>query len=95
MTSTLRPFVGASSLSSSTPSLGRDSFEDYPEIGASACENSTEDGRIILMVAPDGDRVRNSSSAYPTIGRSEASNAQTPSTGLAQNLNLDFNVVRV
>jgi hypothetical protein len=47
------------------------------------------------MVAPDGDQARNSSSGYPTIGRSEATDAQTPSAGLARNLNPDFNVVRV
>jgi hypothetical protein len=29
------------------------------------------------------------------MGRSEASNAQTPSDRLTQNLNLDFNVVRL
>jgi hypothetical protein len=95
MMSTLRPFVGASSSSSLASSLGRDSSEDYPEIGASAYENSAEDGHLILMVAPDGDRVCNSSSGYPTIGRSEAYDAQTPSTGLVRNLNPDFNVVRV
>jgi hypothetical protein len=47
------------------------------------------------MVAPNGDRSRNSFSEYPTIGRSEVSDAQTPSTGLAQNLNPDFNVIQV
>jgi hypothetical protein len=47
------------------------------------------------MVAPNGDRFHNSSSGYPTIGTSETSDAQTPSTGMAQNLNSDFNVVRV
>jgi hypothetical protein len=47
------------------------------------------------MVAPNGDRSHNSSSGYPTIGRSEASDDQTPSAGLVQNLNPDFNVVRV
>jgi hypothetical protein len=47
------------------------------------------------MVAPNRDRSRNSSSGYPTIGRSETPGAQTPSAGLVQNLNLDFNVVRV
>jgi hypothetical protein len=31
----------------------------------------------------------------PLFGRSEASDAQTPSTGLVQNLNSDFNAVRV
>jgi hypothetical protein len=47
------------------------------------------------MVAPNGDRSRNSSSRYPTIGRSKTSGAQTPSAGLVQNLNPDFNVIRV
>jgi hypothetical protein len=95
VTSTLRPFVGASSSSSSASSPGLDSSNDYLKIGASACRNSTEDGRLILMVAPDGDQARNSSSGYPTIGRSEATDAQTPSAGLVQNLNPDFNAVRV
>jgi hypothetical protein len=36
-----------------------------------------------------------SSSGYPTIGRSEASYARTPSTGLIRNLNPDFNVIHV
>jgi hypothetical protein len=93
--STLRPFIGASSSSSSASSPGRDSSDDYPEIWASAYENSVEDNCLILMVAPNGDRSHNNSSGYPTIGRSEASNAQTPSTGVVRNLNQDFNAVRV
>jgi hypothetical protein len=47
------------------------------------------------MVAPDGDRARNSSSGYSTIGRSEATDAQTASAGLVQNLNSDFNAIWV
>jgi hypothetical protein len=47
------------------------------------------------MVAPNGNRFCNSSSGYPTIGRSETSNARTPSARLAQNLNLYFNAVWV
>jgi hypothetical protein len=47
------------------------------------------------MVAPDGDRACNSSSGYPTIGRSKATDAQTPSAGLVQNLNPDFIDVQV
>jgi hypothetical protein len=95
MTSTFRPFIGASSSSSSASSLDRDLSDDYPEIGASAYGKSAEDGRLILMVAPNGDRSHNSYNGYPTIGRSKASDAQTPSTGLVQNINLDFNAVRV
>jgi hypothetical protein len=47
------------------------------------------------MVALNEDQPHHSSSGYPTIGRSEASDARTPSTGLIRNLNLDFNVVHV
>jgi hypothetical protein len=47
------------------------------------------------MVAPNEDQPRHSSSWYPTIRRSEASDARTSSTGLIRNLNPDFNVVRV
>jgi hypothetical protein len=54
MTSTLWPFIGASSSSSLASSPGRGSSDDYPEIGASACGNSAEDGCLILMVAPNG-----------------------------------------
>jgi hypothetical protein len=93
--SILRPFVGASSLSLSASSPDRDSSHDYPKIGASAYENSTKDGCLILMVATNRDQSRNSSSGYLTIGRSEASDARTPSTGLVRNLNLDFNAVQV
>jgi hypothetical protein len=66
-----------------------------PRWGASACENSIEDIRLILMVAPNGDRSCNSSSGYPTIRRSETSDAKTPSARLVRNLNLDFNAVRI
>jgi hypothetical protein len=47
------------------------------------------------MVAPNGDRSRNSLSGYPTIRRSDTSDGQIPSAGLAQNLNPDFNTIRV
>jgi hypothetical protein len=95
VTSTLRTFTGASSSSSSALSPSRDSFDDYPEIGASAYGNSAKDNCLILMVAPNENRYHNNSSGYPTIGRSEMYDAQTPSTGLVRNLNPDFNVVRV
>jgi hypothetical protein len=47
------------------------------------------------MLAPNGDRSRNSSSGYLTFGKSETCDAQTPNAGLVQNLNPNFNVVRV
>jgi hypothetical protein len=72
-----------------------DSSDDYPESGTSACGEPIEGGRLILMVALNGDRSRNSSSRYPTIGRLEASDVWTPSGGLVRNLNPDFNAVWV
>jgi hypothetical protein len=95
VTSILRPLVGALSSSSLASTLDLDSFDDYPEIGASVCGEPVEGERLIYMVAPNGDRSHNSSSRYPTIERSEASDARTLSDGMVQNLNLDFNVVRV
>jgi hypothetical protein len=47
------------------------------------------------MVAPVRAPSQNSSSKYPTIRGSEASDAQTPSNILVQNLNPEFNVVRL
>jgi hypothetical protein len=91
----LRPCAGASSSSSSALSSDQGTSEDYPEIGVSTCESSASISRLICMVAPNEDQLRHSSSGYPTIGRSEASDARTPSTGLIQNLNPDFNAVRV
>jgi hypothetical protein len=46
-------------------------------------------------VAPDEVQAHNISSGYPTIGRSEATDDQTPSAGLVQNLNPEFNAVRI
>jgi hypothetical protein len=95
VTSTLWPYIRATSSSSSASSTGRDSSNDYLEIRASVCGNSAEDNRLILMVTPNGDRSHNSSSGYHTIERSDASDAQTPSAGLVRNLNPDFNAVWV
>jgi hypothetical protein len=50
---------------------------------------------ISSLVASNGDQSLNNSSGYPTIGRSEMSDAQTPSTELVRNLNTDLNVVWV
>jgi hypothetical protein len=95
VTSILWPLTGASSLSSSASTPNLDSSDDYPEIGASACGELAEGGHLIYMVAPNGDQLHNSSSRYPTIGRTKASNARTPSNDLVWNLNPDFNVVPV
>jgi hypothetical protein len=93
--SILRPLVGASSSSSSVSTPDQDSSDDYPEIRTSTCREPAEGGRLILMVAPNEDRSYNSSSRYPIIERSETSDARTLSGGLVQNLNPDFNAIRV
>jgi hypothetical protein len=95
VTTILRPCTGASSLSSSALSSDQGSSEDYPEIGVSTCGSSASISRLICMVAPNEDQPRHSSSGYSTIGRSEASDARTLSTGLIRNLNSDFNAIRV
>jgi hypothetical protein len=95
VTTILRPCAGASSSSSSALSSDQGSSEDYPEIRVSTCGSSADISRLTFMVTPNEDQPRHSSSGYPTIGRSEASDAQTPSTGLIRNLNPDFNAVRV
>jgi hypothetical protein len=95
VTSILRPLAEASSSSSLALTPDSDLSDDYPEIGASTYGEPTKGGHLIYMVTPNGDRSNNTSSKYPTIGRSEASDAQTPSSGLVQNLNLNFNAVCV
>jgi hypothetical protein len=72
-----------------------DSSDDYLKIRANACGEPTEGSCLICMVALNDDQSQNISSRYPTIGRSEASDARTSSDGLVQNLNLDFNAVWV
>jgi hypothetical protein len=95
ITTILRPCGGASSSSSSAQSSDQGSSEDYPKIGVSTCGSSVDISRLICMMALNEDQPRHSSSGYPTIGRSEASDTRTPNTGLIQNLNPDFNDVRV
>jgi hypothetical protein len=82
MTSILRPIAGASSSSSSTASPDQDLFDDYPEIGTSTYRDSVGEGRLIFMVDPVGEPSHNSSSRYPIIGRSEASDARTPNNAM-------------
>jgi hypothetical protein len=93
--SILQPSARASSSSSSAASPDQDSADDYPLIGESTYWDSTEEGRLIIMVAPTGEPSHNSSSRYPTIGRSEVSDARTPNDGMIRNLNPYFNAVRL
>jgi hypothetical protein len=95
VTSIFRPLAEASSSSTSPSTPDSDSSNDCPEIGANDCGEPVKDGRFIYMVAPNGDRSSNTSSRYPTIMRSETSDARTLNGGLARNLNPDFNAVRV
>jgi hypothetical protein len=57
--------------------------------------DTAKEGRLIFMVAPNGDHSHNNSSRYPTIGRPEASEARTPNATMIRNLNLAFNTVRL
>jgi hypothetical protein len=95
VTSIIRPLVEASSSSSSTSTSDPDSSDDYPEIRVNACREKAGDGRLICIVAPNGNRLHNSSNRYLTIERSETSDTQTPSDGLVWNLNPDINAVWV
>jgi hypothetical protein len=54
-----------------------------------------QEGPLIFMVAPNGDPSYNNSSRYSIIGRSEVSDTRTPKDRMIQNLNLDFNVIRL
>jgi hypothetical protein len=72
VTSIFRPLTGASSSSSSASTPDPDSSDDYPEIGVSVCGKLTEGGRLICIMAPNGDLSHNSYNRYPTIERSEA-----------------------
>jgi hypothetical protein len=95
VTSILHTSVGASSSSSSAATPDQDSVDDYPEIGESTCGDPTEEGHLIVMVAPAGGPSQNNSSKYPTIKRLEASDARTPNDEIIWNLNSDFNVIRL
>jgi hypothetical protein len=68
VTSILRPLAGASSSSSSASTLDPDSFDDYPEIGASACGELVEGGCLIYMLALNGDRSINTPADIPPLG---------------------------
>jgi hypothetical protein len=65
--STLRPFVGALSLSSSTASPDQDSSYDYLKIGVSDCGDSVEEGRLIFMVARMGIRRTTALADIPSL----------------------------
>jgi hypothetical protein len=78
VTSILQPSTGVSSSSSSATTTDQDLADDYPEIRESTCEDPTEEGRLIVMVALAGGPSQNSSGRYSTIGRPEASDARMP-----------------
>jgi hypothetical protein len=95
VTSILWLLAGASSSSTLASTPDPDSFDVYLKIRASACGEPVEGSRFICMVAPNGDRSNNTSSRYPTVGRSDASDARIPSGGLVRKLNPDVNAVWV
>jgi hypothetical protein len=88
-----QPSVGTSCSSSSGVSPDRGSIEDYSEIWGSVCWNPALESHRISMVGPAMAHSHNSSSRYPTIRGSEASDARTPSNRIVRNLNPSFNVV--
>jgi hypothetical protein len=90
-----QPSVGTSRSSTSTVSPNQDSTDDYPEIGGSICWNLADEGRLIIMVAPTRTPSQNNSSKYPTIGRSEASDARSPNDGMIRYLNPYLNTARL
>jgi hypothetical protein len=85
VTSTLRPMAEASSSSSSATSPDQDSTDDYPEIGISAYGDSVREGRLIFMVAPNGDSSHNNSSRDSTIRRWESPDARKPNAVMIWN----------
>jgi hypothetical protein len=95
VTSILQPLARASSLSSSAATPDQDSADDYPKIGESTHGDPAEEGCLIVMVAPAGEPSHNSSSRYPTIKRTEASDTRTSNDGMIRNLNSDFNAIRL
>jgi hypothetical protein len=91
----LQPLAGASSSSSSGARPDRDSLEDYPEIGDNACWNLAIEACRINMVGSARGNSHKISSKYPTIGGSATSDARTPNNNIVQNLNPDFNTMRL
>jgi hypothetical protein len=91
----LQSLAGAMSSSSSGATPNRDSFEDYPEIRGSACWKPAIKACCINMVGQAGGNSQNNSSKYLTIGGSKAPDAWTPNNNIVQNLNPDFNTVRL
>jgi hypothetical protein len=87
------PSAGTSSATSLGTSTGQDSIEDYHEIRGSIYDNLVVEACRISMMGPGKVAFSNSSSRYPTIKGSEASDARTPSNRVVQNLNPDFNVI--
>jgi hypothetical protein len=95
VTSILQPSAGASSSSSSEATHDQDSVDDYPEIRGSTCGDPAEEGRLIVMATPTGGPSQNSSSRYPTIERSEPSDARTPNDRMIWDLSPDFNAIQL
>jgi hypothetical protein len=91
----LQPSAGALSSSSSGETPDLDSAKDYPKIRGSACWNPAIETRRINMVGPTRGDSQNSSSMYPIISGSKASDTKTPSSNIVQDLNSDFNTVRL
>jgi hypothetical protein len=90
-----QPSAGMLSPTSSGASTNRDSAKDYPKIGGSIYWNPVVEARRISMVGLGRAYSYNSSIKYLTIRGSTTSDAWTPSNQVVQNLNLDFNTIRL
>jgi hypothetical protein len=64
-----QPSAETSSSSAPTVSPDQASTDDYPEIRGSTYWNSTDEGCLIILVAPAGGPLHNSSSRHPTSVR--------------------------
>jgi hypothetical protein len=67
-----------------------------PYAGQHICTfNLIKEGRIIVMVALVGGPSQNSSSRYPIISRSKEFDVRKSNDEMIQNLNPDFNTIRL
>jgi hypothetical protein len=70
--------------------------DSNPYAGQHICTfKLVKEGHIIVMVALVGGTSQNSSSRYPIISRSKEFDVRTSNDGMIQNLNPDFNTIRL
>jgi hypothetical protein len=90
-----QPSVGTLSSSSLRVFANRDFIKDYPEIRGSVYWNPVIESCRISMVVTTSAPSHNSSSRYPSIRGFEVFDARTLSNMIVQNLNSNFNIIRL